>query len=123
MQDGNIMCGRCAVNHGPKIPKRRKRLSSAKAVTDATRQLDDEQVPQYCPVHGFKEIPGIFNNEETDTVTDNQMTRRVPSNGDYGDVTILLNRGGGILSDELSENTENADALSKKIRDSVEFTS
>ena len=93
------MCGRCAVHHGPKHPKRRKRLSSAKAITGTTRDLDHDHINDYCPVHGFKDY-AIFNDDEVDTNTDVQPTVRVPSNGDYGDVKILLNRAGGVLSEE-----------------------
>jgi hypothetical protein len=103
------MCGKCAehTTFKPK-PKPKVRLSSAKPT----------HIPKidYCPVHGFKEEidPDTPPSEKEDTARAN--------------VTILL--GTGLHSphecDERvseSETTNKVDLESRKIRDSVDFTS
>jgi len=76
------------------------------------------ELDEYCPVHGFKEV------HDTDSATEMNPTRRVLS--DYKDVTVHINNQ-HILSpkvcDSDSAQTDEVDLASRKIRDSIEFTS
>ena len=111
------MCGKCVQTHAPKVKSRKKRLSSAKP----TEGMSSVQPTAYtCPVQEFGYYAQVFIDEDED-VTENQVTRRVPSDANYDDVRFSVIRKDEAASE--SSATENADALSKKIQDSIEFTS
>lgn len=113
--DGNIICGKCVQQQAPpKRPKRKKRLSSAKP--SSPRGMIETAVDgdkEYCPVHGHR----------NEVISEVEATHRV--NRDYEEnVTAIIKCQ---LSD--CEHSDQAttevvsDAMSKKIHDSVEYTS
>lgn len=110
------MCGKCAIHHAPPqiVKKRKSRLVSAKM----TERTGIVELDEYCPVHGFKEV------HDTDSATEMNPTRRVLS--DYKDVTVhIANQHirDPTEHDSDSAKTDEVDLASRKIRDSIEFTS
>ena len=111
------MCGRCAQHHAPpqvKKSKRKMRLSSAKPTSPRGMiETVDSNKEQYCPVHGYRD----------EIISENEKTRRVAGDPEEN-VTILMKcqiSSCGHSDEATTEQVE--DVISKKIHDSVEFTS
>ena len=74
-------------------------------------------------MHGYRE-PGkiIDDGDAEDLLTEQEVTRKV-ANSDYQDYTILMHNKEWCGASETDNTERAADVTSKKIRDSVEFTS
>ena len=104
--DGNILCGKCVVTTQVKVKPLKARLQSAKL----NYNLDS------CPVHGFRE-----EKKTEGTPSDAEPTSRANFTVRLGQGITAQNPAEKVDSDNAS--TKNADLESRKIRDSIEFTS
>jgi len=110
------MCARCYSHYTPPKPLRQSRVRLASATpTEGTVGVEkiDEDTEQ-CPVHGI--LPPL---ERDDTVTEEDQTKLQA--GNFQDISAVINTEK--IQHSEHEQTEKVSEASRKIRDSIEFTS
>lgn len=121
LANGDVMCGRCAVKHAPPPPQpepKQPRLPSATPTQPTDVQQPDSAIRSQ--VGGIKTDRAETEDKSTSEV---MLTRRVES-GHLPDLAIVDPKVDELISQEDEHSkTDQVSTNSRRIRDSIEFTS